>query len=142
MSNIALIYWLSRLSSIVKLIEVAATLTSIVIGIGIFAYSVFIWFEEWDGDKVEEYKQKRKRFSRRIWIPILLWVAATLTPDTKEAMLIIAGGKTLDYVQADTSLQKIPYKATELILKKMDEYIDDAGDKMIKTNTKDSTIKK
>jgi hypothetical protein len=39
-------------------------------------------------------------------------------------MLIIAGGKTLDYVQQDTSLQKIPYKASKLILKKMDEYID------------------
>ena len=47
-------------------------------------------------------------------------------------MLIIAGGKTLDYVQSDTSLQKIPYKATEIILKKMDEYVDET----IKDSTK------
>jgi hypothetical protein len=33
----------------------------------------------------------------------------------------------MDYVQQDTSLQKIPYKTTELILKKMDQYIDETS---------------
>jgi 6-phosphogluconolactonase/glucosamine-6-phosphate isomerase/deaminase len=74
-------------------------------------------------DDVVNNTQKRKKFINKTWVPILLFILYTLTPNTKEAMLIIAGGKTLDYVQQDTSLQKIPYKTSELILKKMDEYI-------------------
>jgi hypothetical protein len=42
-------------------------------------------------------------------------VCASLTPTRNEAILIMAGGKTLDFAQSDTSLSKIPYEATEII---------------------------
>jgi hypothetical protein len=123
MSNIALIYWLTRLSSISSFFLVLGIISSFVIGISIIAYSVAIIDPYVEDDKVR-YKQIRKKFINKIWIPILLFVFYILTPNTKEAMLIIAGGKTIDYVQSDTSLQKIPFKATEVILKKMDEYLE------------------
>jgi len=123
MSNIALIYWLTRLSSISSFFLVLGIISSFVIGISIIAYSVAIIDPYVEDDEVR-YKQIRKKFINKIWIPILLFVFYILTPNTKEAMLIIAGGKTIDYVQSDTSLQKIPFKATEVILKKMDEYLE------------------
>ncbi len=128
----ALIYWLTRLSSISDLFFGLGMLSSIFIFVGVLAYTFMIMDFPSDEDEIE-YKQKRKKFFNKIWVPILFFVLNILTPNTKEAMLIIAGGKTMDYVQSDTSLQKIPYKATELILKKMEEYIDETTSDSTKT---------
>lgn len=132
MSNIALIYWLTRLSSISNLFFGLGMLSGIFIFVGVLAYTFMIMDFPSDEDEIE-YKQKRKKFFNKIWVPILFFVLNILTPNTKEAMLIIAGGKTLDYVQSDTALQKIPYKATELILKKMEDYIDETTSDSTKT---------
>lgn len=132
MSNIALIYWLTRLSSISDFFLTLGVISALLISGGVFGYSFAILDSYRDEEKVE-YKQKRKKFSNKIWVPILFFVLYILTPNTKEAMLIIAGGKTMDYVQSDTSLQKIPYKATELILKKMEDYIDETTSDSTKT---------
>ena len=132
MSNMALIYWLTRLSSISDLFFGLGMLSSIFIFVGVLAYTFMIMDFPSDEDEIE-YKQKRKKFFNKIWVPILFFVLNILTPNTKEAMLIIAGGKTLDYVQSDTSLQKLPYKATELILKKMEDYIDETTSDSTKT---------
>ena len=139
MSNIALIYWLTRLSNISSFLLILGVISSIIIGFGFLGYSLSI-IDCWNEDKITKYKIARKKFINKLWVPILLFIFYILTPDTKEAMLIIAGGKTMDYVQLDTSLQKIPYKATELILKKMDEYIDETVEE--KSTTKDTTNKK
>jgi uncharacterized membrane protein SpoIIM required for sporulation len=128
----ALIYWLTRLSSISDLFFGLGMLSSIFIFVGVLAYTFMIMDFPSDEDEIE-YKQKRKKFFNKIWVPILFFVLNILTPNTKEAMLIIAGGKTLDYVQSDTALQKIPYKATELILKKMEDYIDETTSDSTKT---------
>ena len=132
MSNIALIYWLTRLSSISDFFLTLGIISAAIISLGLIGYSVALM--DWPSDEDEiEYKQKRKKFFNKLWVPILFFVLYILTPNTKEAMLIIAGGKTMDYVQSDTSLQKIPYKATELILKKMEDYIDETTSDSTKT---------
>ena len=128
----ALIYWLTRLSSISDLFFGLGMLSSIFIFVGVLAYTFMIMDFPSDENEIE-YKQKRKKFYNKIWVPILFFVLNILTPNTKEAMLIIAGGKTMDYVQSDTSLQKIPYKATELILKKMEDYINETTSDSTKT---------
>lgn len=124
MSNIALIYWLTRLSSISDFFLTLGVISALLISGGVLGYSFAILDSYRDEEEIR-FRAIRKRFINKTWIPILLFIVYILTPNTKEAMLIIAGGKTLDYVQSDTSLQKIPYKATEMILKKMDEYIDE-----------------
>ena len=139
MSNIALIYWLTRLSNISGFFLTLGVISAVIIGIGILGYSIAI-VDCWNDDKIAKYKVARKKFINEKWVPILLFIFYVLTPTTKEAMLIIAGGKTLDYVQSDTSLQKIPYKATELILKKMDEYVDETTKEQ--GLSKDTTNKK
>ena len=125
MSNMVLIYWLTRLSSIQGLFATVAIIVTTIISAGLLMYTIMMIDSSESEQK--EFKQKRKWFVNRIWIICLLWIVTILTPDTKEAMLIIAGGKTMDYVQQDTSLQKIPYKTTELLLKKMDQYIDETS---------------
>jgi len=44
-------------------------------------------------------------------------------PSKNDMILIYAGGKTMDYVQKDTSLQKIPYQTTAIISDYLDKTI-------------------
>jgi len=130
MNNTFFIYLATRLSGI------QAISVSIVVASGIALLVLMLYrLIELDDNLVYEYKveqttkrieinSKRQKIARRFLFISLFF--AVFTPDTKEAIMIYAGGKTLDYVQKDTSLQKIPYKATELILKKMDQYLNDS----------------
>jgi len=130
MDNTFFIYLATRLSGI-QAISVAIAIASGVMLVGLMLYRLI----ELDDNLVYEYKveqitkrieinNKKQKIARRFLFISLFF--AVFTPNTKEAVMIYAGGKTLDYVQKDTSLQKIPYKATELILKKMDQYLNDS----------------
>lgn len=44
-------------------------------------------------------------------------------PTQKEAIMIIAGGKTMDFIQKDTSVRKIPHQTTEFISEYLDKQI-------------------
>jgi hypothetical protein len=44
-------------------------------------------------------------------------------PTQKEAVVIFAGGKTIDFIEADSSIQKIPHQTTEMISKFMENEI-------------------
>lgn len=131
MNNTLFIYLLTRLSSIQGLFVALAIFTGLC-ALGYFVYTMaqhdLLYDEKPDEKKIATGQKGMRRWGITCITFILF---AVMTPTTKEAMLIVAGGKTLDYVQKDTSLQKIPYKATELVLKKMEEYIGET--------TKDST---
>ena len=134
MNNTLFIYLLTRLSSIQGLFVGIAIFTGLCT-LGYFIFTM-VQYEVYYGEKPDLKKiyAGQKGMKRWGFTSIAFIVFAVMTPTTKEAILIVAGGKTMDYVQSDTSLQKIPYKATELILKKMEDYIDE--------DTKDSTNKK
>lgn len=130
MNNTFFIYLATRLSGI-QAISVSIAVAS---GIALLVLMLYRLIEL-DDNLVYEYKveqttkrieinSKKQKIARRFLFISLFF--AVFTPNTKEAVMIYAGGKTLDYVQKDTSLQKIPYKATELILKKMDQYLNDS----------------
>ena len=133
MSNTLFIYLLTRLSSIQGLFVGLAIFTGMC-ALGYFIYTMS-QYDIFYGEKPDEKKIAAGHKGMKRWgiTSIIFILFAVMTPDTKEAILIVAGSKTLDYVQKDTSLQKIPYKATELVLKKMEEYIDETTRDSAKT---------
>jgi hypothetical protein len=128
MNNTFFIYLATRLSGI-QAISVSIAVASGIALLVLILYRLIELDETYEYDKernikrIDINKKQRKTAKRFLFISLFF---AVFTPDTKEAVMIYAGGKTLDYVQKDTSLQKIPYKATELILKKMDQYLNDS----------------
>lgn len=133
MNNTLFIYLLTRLSSIQGLFVGLAIFTGMC-ALGYFIYTMS-QYDIFYGEKPDEKKIAAGHKGMKRWgiTSIIFILFAVMTPDTKEAILIVAGSKTLDYVQKDTSLQKIPYKATELVLKKMEEYIDETTSDSAKT---------
>ena len=125
MNNTFSLYLLTRLDSISDLTCTISVFLFLLFGVLIVVSLVQIdtYYNE---ESKKPHIASRDKYIKKLWIPIALSIICVFTPTTKEAMFIYAGGKTLDYVQKDTSLQKIPYKATELILHKMDEYLNDS----------------
>jgi hypothetical protein len=56
-----------------------------------------------------------------------IYISATLglvfIPTQQEAVVIFAGGKTIDFIEADSSIKNIPHQTTELISKFMENEI-------------------
>jgi hypothetical protein len=125
MNNTFSLYLLTRLDSISDLICTITVFLFILFAALIVVSMIHIDIS-YDKEEKIKYKASRDKYIKKSWIPLFLSIICVFTPTTKEAMFIYAGGKTLDYVQKDTSLQKIPYKATELIIKKMDQYLNDS----------------
>ena len=129
MTNTFAIYLLTRLTAVQGLFIASAVISALlIVGYSIHYFSLYDYHDTPDPTRVKNAKKGVKTWSV---LSAIFSLFSVMTPDTKEAMIIIAGGKTLDYVESDTALQKIPYKATELILHKMDEYIkeDKGGNK-------------
>ena len=122
-SNIFLIYLLTRLTYINYFILTLGIILTLIFATMIISCLINIELSYKEED-INNLKITRKKYTRKLWIPGLLFFMVTMIPDTKEALLIYAGGKTLDYVQKDSALQKIPYKSTELILQKIESEIE------------------
>ena len=121
MTNTFAIYLLTRLTALQGLFIGISILTGCIV-LFAFMYRSIELSNDYEPDVPKIARVNKIIKSNLIAFGVSI-ISVVFTPNTKEAMLIIAGGKTLDYVQKDTALQKIPYKATELILHKMDEYI-------------------
>lgn len=119
MNNYSKIYWFTRLDN----------LNAFLIGVALFCFVlVFIWLmwayvfsDKMFANKDEEIEidARRKTVTKRakIFIPIgfLFLLISAFIPTKNEVLLIMAGGKTLDFVQSDTSLSKIPSQTTSII---------------------------
>lgn len=101
------IYWLTRLDNISSFFTAVFALSCIAILV-MLAFRGISYIEE------NEYKRKNWLLGIFIFTAIIGAFGVTLTPTTKEAIFIVAGGKTLDYVSKDTSLQKIPGQITNI----------------------------
>lgn len=122
MSNYSKIYWLTRLDYLQNFfIGIAAVIVAILF---IYAF-IYVLNEDWENIK-------KKYFA--IWLPIVAFftLLACLTPTRNEALVIIAGGATIDYAQSDTSLKKIPYQVTSTV----STYIDVQLEKLKKESNK------
>lgn len=116
MSNELMIYWITRMDNISSLFLSLAIISGAGAVIMLFIANI---------DHYEEYREKRLYIRFRIFMVLAIFFAIVnvFIPNTKQAIMIYAGGKTLDYIQSDTSLQQIPSKSTELILNKLNEYL-------------------
>lgn len=119
MSNYSKLYWLTRLDNLQALFTVLLVVSGIILFI---YYLLMIISCQGDKDDLKEYSDnygKYKKFALRVIIPTLL--ISTILPSKDEVIFIVAGGKTMDFVQSDSSINKIPAQTTQLITKYLDE---------------------
>lgn len=126
MNNYWSIYWLTRLDSIISLCTFGFSLGVLVL----LAYTIIFLFNRSEdygdhdpgGVEFTSHYGKYKRYA--IWSILIFGIIGTFVPNQKEAIIIIAGGKTMNYIKSDSSLNKLPYQATTIISQYMDKQIE------------------
>ena len=125
------IYWLTRLDNI-------NSLFGWMIGVSIVCIVAMLTFRGISYLEDHKYKKKPWLFGMFIFLLFLGALGRTFTPTTKEAVFIVAGGKTLDYMAKDTSLNKIPGQVTSItstwLEKKLNELESDVKEQVEKTS--------
>ena len=112
------IYWLTRLDSIHRLFE-----TMVVIAI--FGLAMLIVTKLIDYVESNEGTKRPPFVGTFIFFLSISIIGKTFLPTTKEAIFIVAGGKTLDYIATDTSVNKIPDKLANITTTWLDQKLDE-----------------
>lgn len=129
------LYWLTRLDpmhdffvtcAVVLLLAASAALTYNLMDRGFDNFHS----KERNDDRI----RIRKLFSRfaMFFIPIgfIFILCGVFIPTEKEAIFIITGGKTIEWAQQDSSLNRIPGQTTEIISKFMESQINELEEKI------------
>jgi uncharacterized membrane protein len=120
MNNYAKLYWLTRLDNITIALSVLLCLSLVVL---IF-YLVHLFVEGYDAEDLAAHKKRYGKYiNMSIWSLVISSIVLVFMPTKNDLILIYAGGKTMDYVQSDTSLSKIPYQTTAIISQYLDKSI-------------------
>lgn len=102
------IYWLTRLDHLVRLFNVCAFL-SIVLLLILFAFII-------DGDLREEIRQKAKTIQTvSIIVFTISFFGRVFIPTEKEMMMILGLGQTIDYIQENKTIKELPDKCVEAL---------------------------
>lgn len=124
MNNYSKIYWLTRLDSIQGALIVLFTIIVIAFIIYFIGRGTSIDYD------TEDYDAKFGKFRKPAFIVAMIsLLIITFLPSKNDMILIYAGGKTMDFVQKDSSINKIPAQTTKII----SDYLDKTIKEMDKT---------
>lgn len=120
MNNYSKIYWLTRLDNIGFLFGMLTFLACATLLI-YFIIKIVECNKKDDRKDFDNAHGSIKRLALWVLIPSLL--ICTFLPSKNDMILIYAGGKTMDFVQKDSSLNKIPYQTTKIISDYLDNLL-------------------
>jgi len=128
MDNYTKIYWLTRLDGINGFfigMAIISIILILVIGIGLLI--AHYMNDCFNGDELKQRLKTMAAFKSKLNYLVFTFFLGTLVsiflPTQKEAVMIVAGGKTIDFIQNDTSIKKIPEQTTLLISSFFDKQI-------------------
>ncbi len=129
MSIYSQLYWLTRLDSIFGLFVTASLLIAVIL-----AVKFMLWTCGDDDDCMFETKSTGWILFSIMCLTIII---ACLIPTKKEVIFIVAGGKTIEYIEKDTSISKIPGQSTALLSKYLENELKQMSSDTVKHTTKD-----
>lgn len=109
MNYTKLFYWLVVADNAKFMFGVFVTIFTIISGIATLSYFLTT-------DSEEDQAMSRKWMWWSYPFTIFFWFLVILTPSKKDALLIIAGGQTLNFLTTDESTKQIPAELSGFIL--------------------------
>lgn len=123
LNNYSQLYWLTRLDGIKGF-----SVTVLVI-CGILAFATFL-FLAIEGEWMDKEKSKPlKKWRNGLFIATFVFGLISIFIPTKNEMIFIyAGGKTMDFIDIDTSINKIPAQTTKIITDYLEKQIKETNE--------------
>lgn len=117
MSTYSKLYWLTRLDYFQGLFFAMAVIFGIILIVYCIGYAMV--YSDSCSSKDEDVIDfvKNWKWAKKIGIIFLVIgsVFSSFIPSKDEVIFIIAGGKTIDFVQKDTSVNKIPANVANMV---------------------------
>lgn len=124
MENTTKLYWLTRLDNINGLFITLVIVSILAIFLGTLFHNL-----EKSLENEEETKKRWGILRPYLKSAVISLIVSTLgilfLPTKNELIFIYAGGKTIDFIQQDSSISKIPGQTTKIISDFMQKQIDD-----------------
>jgi len=126
MNYTKLFYWLTIADNAKNFFTV---FTSIFTIISLLSFLIFLIARDGDDASCERdgWAERAKKW---VWwatpFCILFWGLNVFTPSKKDALLIIAGGQTLNYLSNDSTAKAIPHELLELVASELRSMAADA----------------
>lgn len=118
MTNYSKLYWLTRLDNIQCALFALVYLSSAIY----IVYQISKYISCYDKEDRLEFKNEYGKYANvSLFTSLICGFILVFMPSKKDFVIIYAGGKTLDYVQSDTSLAKIPHQTTAIITEYLDK---------------------
>lgn len=109
MNYTSLFYWLTVADNAKTMFVAFIWLFSIIATISTFAYFINV-------DDEDNQRMSRKWMWWSYPFMILFWSLYIFTPSKKDALLIVAGGQTLNFLTTDSTSRQIPHELTSFVV--------------------------
>lgn len=91
-------------------------------------------------EKAGDNKVTNKYMFRIVPFTVLFWFLLVLTPTKRDALFIVAGGQTLNYLSSDSTAQQIPAEALNLVVTELRKMGKEASVELDITTTKERVL--
>ena len=137
MNYTSLFYWLTVADNAKTMFVVF-----ILIFTAIAVVSTAAFFLNMDDDS--ESEENRKTATHWMWwsfpFAIIFWSLFIFTPSKKDALLIVAGGQTLNYLTNDSTAKQIPHELTTFVVSELKNMASDAKVNLNINNQKEKIL--
>ena len=134
MNYTKLFYWLTVADNAKTFFGWVITIFTIIALISTIAYFMCI-----DG-YVDDQRMARKWMWWSYPFMILFWSLYIFTPDKKDALLIVAGGQTLNFLTTDSASKQIPKELSNFVVTELKNMASDAKVELNIQNQKDKIL--
>jgi hypothetical protein len=126
MNYTKLFYWLTVADNARSLFIVAMIVFTV-----IFVIAFMVFLIDRDGNDFSADKDgAAERAKRWVWwagpFALFFWMLFVMTPSKKDALLIVAGGQTLNYLTNDSTARQLPKEALNFVVTELKSMAKDA----------------
>jgi hypothetical protein len=121
MNYTQLFYWLTVADNAKSLFSWVTGFSIVGLAVSVFCWIAFQSDYNEDGDKNDLlYATKSRRwFAGFLSITLTFSLLNVFTPTKKDALLIVAGGETMNFLTTDTSAKKLPAELTNFVVSEL-----------------------
>lgn len=138
-----LFYWLSIADNARSFFLTFTIIFTIMVLISTICYFVFAYTES-HGGQTDEDKVAQRLARKWMWYSypffILFWGLFVFTPTRKDALLIVAGGSTLNYLTQDSTARQLPKDLMSFVSTELKQMASEAKVSLELNKTKEQII--
>jgi hypothetical protein len=114
-----LFYWLTVADNAKTMFVVFICIFTAIAGIATVGYLLSSHTDSYKG-QTDEDKESQRMARKWMWwsypFMILFWSLYVFTPDKRDALLIVAGGTTMNFLTTDSTAKQIPHELTSFVV--------------------------